>query len=316
MQITINNIDLNNSDYIIDSNLKPYEQLQALLREEFTYKHFDLYKGTDKDIQCFIDDYLYKLGYYLNLREDEQKLLKLNVKFEEEHNHLTEINCNIVPNNLFTACVMFGKYVPSMFIKEDCLSVTSKDYSIISCNKDKTHYYLKEVYVDSPNYKTPEQLKNMCMSDREKYYDNLPYKENVIYDVSKINIIDNIVIEDSINKAKEVIEIKGYDSIEFIKEYEECIKNPDKFSDEQLYKLLGSKSNERWNNIKSIIKDREDKIILEWNDKYPGVPFGSIELVLGKNYKVYIDGEMKIRSLHGKLWAFPPDCGNINEDDI
>ena len=128
--------------------------------------------------------------------------------------------------------------------------------------------------------------------------------------------IKEMLFDDDYNIIKEInyVWASKEDSVEFIKEYEECVKTPDKFSDEQLQKLISSKSDERWNSIKLIIEARKQKIIDEWNNKYPQVPYGSIELELGKNYSAHMDGNMLIKTIHGKLWAFPPTCGEIYEE--
>lgn len=105
----------------------PFEKIINELENKFLNKR--LTDTTALEMQCFLDKLLYSLLSFNQLGkliETEQHLLKVAIFFSDYGQKI-----NINPSNLFTACLLFGKYIPSIFISKDATEITHKDGSIV-----------------------------------------------------------------------------------------------------------------------------------------------------------------------------------------
>lgn len=116
------------------------------LKKKFLHKQ--LTDTTILEMQCFVNNCLYGLlrnNQLGKLIETEQHLLKVDIFFSDSGEKI-----NIIPSNLFTACLLFDKYIPSIFIPKNATEIAHKDGSVIKYieNKDdkrKDVYELLEV---------------------------------------------------------------------------------------------------------------------------------------------------------------------------
>ena len=57
--------------------------------------------------------------------------------------------------------------------------------------------------------------------------------------------------------------------------------------------------------------NEENRLKNLWEEDYPGVPFDSIKIEIGKNYIGKTNGEYEIRTINDELWAIQPLKGEV-----
>ena len=168
----------------------PFEILLGRLKHDFECNMLDCRRfeesESNAEIKYCIDSFLALMADEYNLWEDEKKLLKIDISYKKllkidiSYKEGMSIDGGLIigmePTNMFTACVLFGKYVPKFFIAPDSKEVITRDLSKVTYKDDK--YYLSEV--DETKIKSTDELRMMSVSEHEKYYNNIPYKNTVI----------------------------------------------------------------------------------------------------------------------------------------
>jgi len=169
--------------------LLPFKKIENLLIAKFGGEFVD--DALINEIQYCIDILLCKLGRENNLRKEEIDLLKINITFSNSGENIL-----ISPANLFTACLLFDKYIPSVFIPKDATEIAHRDGSIIRYNEEENKYEFKE-YIKLENYnplpekeskilnktfkrlisKTPTTLKKKDNKTKIKFVDEWKYRE-------------------------------------------------------------------------------------------------------------------------------------------
>jgi hypothetical protein len=128
MQVINSNVIKQNNLYSEDSEQLPFEQLLGHLKQ-FEYQHVS--ESLKMDIQRLVDRFLQELMFCKRvLLNDEPKIsVCINNSFE------------ISPNNLITACLLFGYYVPS-FILSNQNKVIIPDVGEVKYDYDENRYVL------------------------------------------------------------------------------------------------------------------------------------------------------------------------------
>jgi hypothetical protein len=128
MQVINSNVIKQNNLYSEDSDLQPFEQLLKHLKQ---FEYYPVSESLKMDIQRLVDRFLQELMFCKRvLLNDEPKIsVCINNSFE------------ISPNNLITACLLFGYYVTS-FILSNQNKVIIPDVGEVKYDYDENRYVL------------------------------------------------------------------------------------------------------------------------------------------------------------------------------
>jgi len=130
----LNYIKLHNDFYSKEPNYKyPFEELKAIL-ESFELK---LYPWDADKFKYALDNFTQKLSHHYNVPKDEVDNIKFNYYWEDN-------NIKIYCGNMFTACLIFGRYVPLFIIKMYKKKYEFSDGSMIKYDKESEKYIFYE----------------------------------------------------------------------------------------------------------------------------------------------------------------------------
>ena len=259
-----------------ESDKLPCEQIKEFLETKIYLQPMN--STTKLNFVGVIDNLKFKIKIKNNLSDEEFQQLDIPYKIElinNENKWYKEGGSKICvkARNMFTACLLFGKYVPYWLVKNK-----PKEFLFSDCDKVIYHdgkYFL--IKADPNKMKTREEIMEMSKIERERYYNE---DKSISIDISNV-VKTEKEYETHKDELRREIELLGKSSIHKI--------------------------------VVNEIERRKQIEVSEFELKFE-VPYGSVKLEVGKNYMVYIDGEMKIKTVNGELWAFPPTCGSIDEE--
>lgn len=214
-------------------NIKGIEEYSfkdfGLFLEKFRKDYFD--QNTIEDYRKVIEKYRQKHILMHKITDFDSKEFVIDV-FEYEGSIRLQVK------NLYTACILFGHYIPSgeinNHIKGNYLHIPMTDYKI-------------------------RYLNGMCW-----------------------------LIED---------------------DGEEC----------RVYTCFGKEKEVElveWVRNGYLYEKEIDRVMKEFEEINPGVPYGSVEIEKGKNYEGMVDGHFSIKNINRKIWFIPGMCSFGGLDEI
>lgn len=289
----------------------PFEELRDFAKG---FERRAINNNLRNQFEAWIDNFKHNLKHRYYLSEGEFGHLHINCGLGE-HSHIDA-------GNLFTACLLFDKYIPYCYIKDNPFEYRFPDGDRVMFQNGE--YFLLKA--DPTKIKTAEELSKMTRAERNKYY-----KED--------KITPNIDLRDAFGEFIESPEDVQHYKEQFsafrdclgrfkankeerlnvaINEFEKVKERLESLSDEELKRFREGLDDV---NYKFVVgeTDRREKIkrqkeVDEFEKKNPGVPFGAIEIVAGKNYSGCSDGNYEIKTINGKLWFIPGACCDFGEE--
>ena len=260
--------------------------------EKFEYPCQELESIMQKYLFCSYDENI-KMNINGELGLFKEKLLfKFRVPESEKHNFGLNVTfgnaITVSPLNLFSACLLYGEYVPyiiSGYYDEVILQKGGK----VTFDKETGHASL--ILSFQPKYST-EELNEMTHAERERYgnaYTQMRFA---------VNIMEN---------SKSVKEVQKNIRDFFLPE------NIILLSDDELRSYISTKSPDEYKIIAKEI-DRRKKYIQTQFELENGVPYGSIRLEPNKKYSGRADGDFRIETVNGIMWIIPEtSCFDFDE---
>jgi len=113
---------------------------KSIFKFQEQIKQYEIYPISDEikyQILRHIDQLKYYLSDELNISLDEIKNMQLDLKFKFSEALF------IVPMNLFTACIIYGRYVPYFIVKNKREYIFSDDCKIFFDDEQEKWIYSK-----------------------------------------------------------------------------------------------------------------------------------------------------------------------------
>src|ERR1035437_4977359 len=257
----------------------PFEEFRKELKQ-FEYRILD--RRFEQDLELFLDDFKYRITENYGVHEGDKQYFDLYVTSEKK-------GClNVKCSNLFTACLMYGYYIP-VFILYNKSDFVFSDGNTIYFDDDTQEYVLVK-------------------------------KGDTIHDISTFSFENEEITRTTSSKGflvdPDVIPLLHAELDKERKEIWDSIKDKTKnLSEEELRKYTSLFGGEEFSILYSEVKHREEVVKQKFIEENPGVPYGSTKIVLNKDYDGSADGEFKIKTINNELWFIPlTSCCDFGEE--
>lgn len=141
----------------MDTYIYPFQELLCFLKQ---YECQPLDDATKRHFDSFIIQFLDEVSHKYRLSEKERSLFKLNYDLQVD----TRVSCA----NLFTACLLYGCYVPLEFIT-DVNEYVFDNGDKVEYNQEQQEYiyYKSPIHINNALFHTGEPLQGGALPEAD-----------------------------------------------------------------------------------------------------------------------------------------------------